>query len=279
MGLAIAAFALFSVSDALIKHLATIYSLPQMVFFNVLFALIPILILAWRRGGLRGLRTRRPVAQVLRGLCGISISLGAFYAFTRMSMADVYVILFAAPLVIAALSAVFFNERLDRAGWAAVLTGFAGVLLMLHPQGQGFNEGALAALAAAAAFAGSALIIRHWGREEEPASFPFYGCLTGLALMGSCLPWVYIPPPFPDLALMALAGVVAGTGLCCLLNAFRLAPPPLVAPFQYTQMVWGVLLGWLFFGDRPDWDLAAGSVVVIGSGLFLLLRERRRAAA
>lgn len=276
IGLALAGFALFSANDAAIKHLAATYSLPQMVFFNALFAMIPIGLLAWRRGGWRGLATRRPAVQLTRGVVGMSIGLSAFYAFTRMPMADAYAIIFAAPLIIAALSALFFNEKLDRPGWGAVVAGFVGVLMMLRPEGGDFNEGAFAALWAAVAFALSGLIVRNWGRDEPPASFPFYGCLVGMATMGMILPWHWTTPSAPDMALIAACGVVAGAGLCCMLNAFRLAPAPVVAPFQYTQMLWGLLFGVLFFGDRPDAGLLAGAAVVIGSGLYLLRREGRR---
>lgn len=276
IGLALAGFALFSVNDAMIKHLAATYSVPQMVFFNALFAMIPIGLLAWRRGGRRGVATKRPLAQLVRGFVGMSIGLSAFYAFTRMSMADVYAIIFAAPLIIAALSALFFKEKLDGPGWGAVVAGFVGVLMMLRPEGDNFNEGAFAALWAAVAFALSGLIVRHWGRDEPPASFPFYGCVVGVAAMGPLLPWHWRMPTPADLALIAGCGVVAGTGLCCMLNAFRLAPPPVVAPFQYTQMLWGVLFGALFFGDLPDISLLAGAAVVIAAGLFVLRREGRR---
>jgi drug/metabolite transporter (DMT)-like permease len=276
IGLAVAAFALFSVNDALIKHLAARYPLPQMVFFNALFALIPIVAFGLWRSGRQGLATRRPVVQVFRGFLGLSIAFGAFFAFTRMALADVYAILFAAPLIIAALSALFFKEKLDAPGWGAIVVGFGGVLMMLHPSGDSFNEGAFAALWASVAFSLSALIVRHWGRGEPPASFPFYGCLVGAAVMGVFLPWWWTPPQPADFALIAGCGVVAGCGLCCMLNAFRLAPPPVIAPFQYTQMLWGVLFGAVFFGDFPDADLLFGAGVVAAAGLFVLHRERRR---
>ncbi len=195
-------------------------------------------------------------------------------------MADVYAILFAAPLIIAVLSALFFNEHLDRGRWIAVLIGFAGVVVMLRPTGEGLaNIGVLGAVVGAFSYSLSGLIIRNYGRHESAAAFPFYGNLVILSVMAPILPFVWTPPTLADFALMACSGLVGGTALICLLNAFRLAPAPVVAPFQYTQIVWGVLIGYTAFGDLPDGTLIVGAAVVIGSGLYLLDRERRRIRA
>lgn len=276
VGLAVAGFALFSVGDAFVKHLSAGYPVPQLFFFNALFALIPILVLARRDGGRRQLATRRPLVQLIRGVLGMTVGLGAFHAFSHLPMADVYAILFAAPLLTAGVSALFFGEKLDGAGWLAVLAGFGGVLITLRPSGDSYDTDALAALIAAAAFTGSGLVIRHWGREETPASFPFYGCLLGVVTMGAVLPFVFVPPTFQDLVLFLVGGLCAGSGLCCMLNAFRLAPAPLVAPYHYSQMIWGVIAGLLVFGDEPTPAMALGSAIIIACGLYLLLRERRR---
>lgn len=273
IGLVLVGFFFFSVADALMKHLSGTYPLPQTVFFNALFGLVPILVLAAVRGGARALATRRPLVQALRGLLGLATGYGAFFAFSRMPMADVYAILFSAPILVSALSAVVFGERVGRARWLAILTGFAGVLVMLRPDGVVIDMGALGALGSAVCFALSALLVRHWGRTETAASFPFYGNLLALVLLGPMLPVVHVAPGAGDFALMAATGLSAGVALICVISAFRIAPSPVVAPFQYSQIVWGVLFGVVVFGDRPDAVLLAGAAVVIGSGIFLLRRD------
>jgi drug/metabolite transporter (DMT)-like permease len=135
------------------------------------------------------------------------------------------------------------------------------------------NIGAVGAVACALCYATSALVIRHWGRTETSLSFPFYANLLALVVLGALLPAVYVPPTGIDLAVTAAGGILSGLALTCLLTAFRIAPSPVVAPFQYTQMLWGVLYGLLLFGDAPGWHLAAGGSVVVGSGLYLLRRE------
>lgn len=277
IGLILVGFALFSVTDALMKHLTGSFPLPQTVFFLALFSLVPIVGLALAQGGLRTLGTRRPGVQLLRGVLGMTAGYTAFFAYSRMPIADAYAILFSSPLIIAALSAVVFREKVDARRWAAIIIGFGGVLIMLRPTEAVANVGAFGALASALCFSLSAIVVRHWGRSETAPSFPFYGNAMGLLVLAPVLPFVYVEPTMGDVVLMALCGISAGTALTCLLTAFRIAPGPVVAPFQYTQMLWGVLFGWLVFGDRPGPQLLAGAGIVIVSGLYLLHREARAA--
>jgi len=269
------AFALFSVTDALMKHVARTYPLFEAFFFNALFALVPIVGFALMRGGLRTLATRRPLVHLVRSCFGVGAGLGAFYAYTRMPIADVYAILFTSPLIITALSRVFLGERVAAAQWAAILVGFSGVLAMLRPGGGMLDPGALGAMASAFCFAVSGLIVRRYGRSETAASYPFYGNLLSASVLLPLMAPVFVMPDAAGFALMAACGLCAGTALLCLLGAFRIAPAAVVAPFQYTQILWGVLYGALFFGDWPGPALWAGAAVVIGSGLYLLRREAR----
>ncbi len=280
IGLALAGFGLFSASDAVMKVMAGGYPLPQTVFFNSLFALLPIVGFALWSGGLNRLGTRRPGLHLLRSALGLTTGYAGYFAFARMPMADVYAILFTAPLVITLLSALLFGERVDGRRWAAVLIGFAGVLVMNRPSADGLlNVGALGAMLCALSYAASALIIRHKGQTEHPLTFPFYVNLLTLPVMGGLLPGAYVPMAASDLAVMALGGVLSGVALTCLLTAFRNAPSPVIAPFQYSQILWGVLFGVVLFGDWPEPKLAVGLLLVVGSGLYLLRREARDAAA
>ncbi|MGQ9370958.1 DMT family transporter [Azospirillum sp. A39] len=275
IALAVAGFALFSTGDALIKHLSAGYPLVEVVFFNTLFSLPPIAAVALAWGGRPMLATRRPAIQALRGVCGLAAGYGAFYGFSRMPMADVYAILFSSPLIIAAASGLWLGERIDGRRWAAVVVGFAGVLIMLRPGAGLVDVGAAGALVGALGYSASALVVRRFGPQETPFSFPFYGNVLVAGVLAAFQPFVFVPPAAGDLALMALAGLCGGMALTCTLAAFRIAPAPVVAPFQYTQMIWGVTFGVLVFGDLPDPWLAAGGGLVVASGLYLLQRERR----
>lgn len=274
IALIVTAFALFSVVDSLMKHLTATYPLVQAVFFNAVFSLIPIVGFALAHGGPRMLATRRPGVQALRGIVGAMAGLGAFFAFSRMPMADVYAILFASPLVITALAGPMLGEHVGPRRWAAVLVGFAGVLFMLRPSGT-MNAGALGAVVSAVCFALSALIVRRQGMAESAPSWPFYGNMLVMSLLLPVQPFVWVTPSPADLPFLIGTGLVAGTALLCLMAAFRMAPGPVVAPFQYTQMLWGVLYGALIFGDAPDPSMALGAGIVILSGLYILRRETR----
>ncbi|WP_051340199.1 DMT family transporter [Azospirillum halopraeferens] len=277
IGLAVAGFALFSAADGLIKHLSTRYPLVEVVFFNALFSLVFIAAAAMIWGGPAMLTTRRPGIHLLRGLFGLAAGYGAFFGFSHMPMADVYAILFSSPLIIAALAGVLLGERVDARRWVAVLVGFAGVLVMLRPGSGAVNVGVLGAMVGALGYSASALVVRRYGAGETPFSFPFFGNCVVTAVLALFQPFIFVPPAPGDLALMALAGLFGGMALICTLGAFRIAPAPVVAPFQYTQMVWGVLLGVLVFGDLPSPWLAVGGGLVVASGLYLLQRERRAA--
>lgn len=272
------AFALFSVTDTLMKVLSAGYPLMQTVFTNALFSLVPVVALALAMGGPAQLATRRPGVQLLRAVLGIGAGYGAFYAYTRMPIADAYAILFSSPLIITALSGPLLGERVDARRWAAVLVGFTGVLIMLRPTDDIVNPGALGALVSALCFSLSGILVRRIGRSETAFSYPFYGNLLGVVLLLPVQPFVFVTPAPGDFGLMALGGLCGGGALLCLLAAFRMAPAPVVAPFQYTQMLWGVLSGALVFGDAPSPWLALGGGIVIASGLYILRCERRQAA-
>lgn len=273
--LIVTGFALFSVSDALLKHLAGGYHLLQPVFFNALFSLVPIVAFALLQGGPRMLATKRPGVQALRGLCGVAAAFGAFFGFQYMPMADVYAILFTSPLIITALSGPVLGERVDARRWAAVVVGFVGVVVMLRPGEAPLNVGILGAVVGALGYSLSGMIVRRYGTSETAASYPFYGNLIGTLLVLPAQPFIFVMPTPFDFALMVACGVIAGLALLCMLGAFRIAPAPVVAPFQYTQMLWGVLLGMLIFGDMPSPWLAVGGGIVVASGIYLLRREAK----
>lgn len=276
--LALAGFALFPITDTLMKFLTRGYPLVETMFFNALFSVVTIGAYGLLTAGPAGLATRRPGLQLLRGLAGLGAGGGAFFAFTQMPLADVYAILFASPLIITALAGMLLGEPVGPKRWTAVAVGFMGVLLMLRPSGGGLMDiGAIAALASAVSYSLSGLIVRRWGRGETAAAFPFYGNLLVMALTGCVLPFVFVLPSPADLGLMALCGVCGGLALLCLLGAFRIAPVPVVAPFQYMEILWGLLYGALIFGDRPEGGIVLGAAVVILSGLYLIRLDAVRA--
>jgi drug/metabolite transporter (DMT)-like permease len=276
IGLAATAFALFTVMDTLVKWLSQGWPIPQIIIGNVSFGLVPVLIWCAATGRWHQLRTRRPLIHMARGAIGSLGALGAFYGYSRMALADAYAINFTAPLIITALSVPLLGETVGWRRWTAVAVGFAGVLVMLRPGAGMLDPGALGLMIGAFAYALSMVIIRRFGSTESGLSFTVWGFCTQILLLAPTLPFLFVPPALGDLALMALSGTLGGTALLLQVTAFRTTPSAVVAPFQYTQLIWGTLTGWLVWGDLPTGYTVAGAGIVIGSGLYILHREAKR---
>ena len=277
IGLALLAFALFSSMDATIKWLSAGYPVHQMLFFNAAFALVPVAFMTWRAGGLSDLRTGRLGLHLLRGACGMIAAFSAFTAYSLMPLADAYAILFATPLLITVLSVPLLGETVRWRRWSAVLVGFVGVLVMLQPGSGSLDFAAGAAMLAASASALSVVLVRKLAATETTASIAFYTNATAALVTAWLLPFGFVMPSLADLALMATAGLAGGSAVMLLIAGYRRAQAAVVAPFQYSQMLWGVLLGFLVWGDVPAQAVVLGATIVVASGLYILYREVVRA--
>jgi drug/metabolite transporter (DMT)-like permease len=273
IGLGALAFGLFSLMDALVKWLSAGYPVPQILVCNALFALVPVGAMVVRRGGLPQLRTRRLGLHLVRGLLGTTGGFLAFFAFSRLPLADAYAIIFATPLLITALSVPILGEAVGWRRWSAVLVGFVGVLVMLRPGMAPISLGSLAALGAACASACAILLVRKLSVTETTTSIAFYSNVTAVVLTGIAFSPTFVVPRLLDLTLMAASGLIGGTALLVLIAAYRRSPAALVAPFQYSQMLWAILLGALVWSDFPEPLMLLGTSIVAASGLFILYRE------
>ncbi len=273
IGFGVLAFLLFSSMDMMVKLLSAGYPIQQMLFFNALFSLLPIGFAVWRAGGLAQLRTRRPVTHFLRGCFGMVASFAAMTGFSMMPMADVYAILFATPLLVTALSVPLLGEQVGWRRWSAILAGFTGVMIMLQPGSGAVGIGTIAALVAALSASFSVILVRKLSATESTASIALYSNLLIILVMGGWLLFDYRPMPLADIALAGAAGIAGGAALLSLIGAYRRAAAAIVAPFQYSQMIWGVVLGFLVFGDLPASGVMLGSGIVVASGLYIIHRE------
>ncbi len=274
--LALGAFALFSVHDVIIKTLGESYSPVQIVFFSVLLGL-PLAMLILMRDPTDGnLLPRRPGWTALRTTAAVTTALCVFYAFSVLPLTQTYAILFATPLLITILSVPLLGERVGWRRGVAVLVGLGGVLLVLQPgQGEGLTLGHLAAFVGAFASALASIIIRKIGSEERNVVLLVYPMMANLALMGMVLPFVYQPMPLTHFGALALMAALALVASLCVIAAYKRAPAFQIAPMQYSQILWAVVFGALFFGEGVDLVTIAGAVVIIASGIYILLREEK----
>lgn len=274
IGLAAAAFAVFTVMDCTVKALSGRYHVLQIVWLQAAAALAVMVAYASRRGGPARLRTRRLHLHVLRGcLALVSITL-VFASYAVLPLADVYAVLFTIPLMVAALGAVLLGERISPARLLAIALGFSGVMVTLAPTGDGLAGWlALLPLAGAVVSAFGHILVRHMQRTETTESFGIYGNLVILLAASPAMPFLYVTPTLGDLLLALLGGTLCAIGSVLLVQAYRAAPVAVVAPLQYSQMPYAVLAGVLLFGDLPQPTVIAGAAIVAASGVFLLVAE------
>ena len=278
------AFCLSSM-DAIAKWLGQSYPLTQIVFFRTLFALPPVFLLAQMSGGLHTLRTRRPWLHLSRGVL-MGLGVYAFFAGLRhMPLANAWAVAFTAPLIMTALSPVMLKESVGWRRWAAVLTGFAGVLVVVRPGLGAFNPAALYIVVTAVSYALNFLLARKYAEEDGTAANVLYITLVPLVASAAVLPGQWTPPAAGlDWLLFALTGTMGGLAMIFLTQAFRVAPAPVVAPFDYSAMIWAVLWGWVVWHDWPDLATWGGALMIVAAGIYVghreavLARRQRRAA-
>jgi S-adenosylmethionine uptake transporter len=199
----------------------------------------------------------------------------AFYAFSVLPLAEVYSLLFAFPLFVTVLSIPILGEVVRFQRWAAVGVGLIGVLIVLRPGATDITLGHMAALTAAFCSALGSVLVRKIGNEERSAVLILYPMLLAIVVMSLMQPAVYQPPSLLHLAMMALVGVFSVIAQHLIILAYRAAPAGVVAPSQYSQIIWATLFGMIFFGEHPDGWVAVGASVIIASGIFVVWRESR----
>ncbi|MBN8998689.1 MAG: DMT family transporter [Rhizobiales bacterium] len=277
-GLAIALLAnlTFATSDAIVKTLTVNYSVFQIIVTQALFALVPIGVMLARSGGAHTMRVRHPWLVLLRGLTAGTGTVFGFYSFSMLPLAETYSIFFSTPIMVTLLSIPILGERVGIHRWTAVVIGLIGVLIMVRPGFETLHLGHAAALMGAIIGAFTVLLMRRIAREEQH-SVMVMAVVLGLIVVG--LPGAIVTfrmPSLQDLTLFACGGLLMGSAQFLVVRALTLAPASLVAPMQYSMMLWAILYGYLLFGTRVDPLMIAGATVVIGSGVYIMQRERRR---
>ncbi|MTH97803.1 DMT family transporter [Roseibium sp. RKSG952] len=276
LGYAFLGFALFAAHDAMIKALGEQYSVFQIIFFAMLFAFIPMALIMLTDKSEANFRPRHPFLVLFRSALNILAMSSAFYAFTTLPLAEVYSLLFSTPLLITIFSVPLLGEVVRAQRWIAVFAGLVGVVIVLRPGVTDFTLGHAAALIAALASGLAAILVRKIGSQERSAVLILYPMLLSMVLMGAALPAVYKPVALEDLALMAVVGVLSVLAQICVIGGYRSAPAAVVAPSQYSQIIWAAIYGALFFTEEPDVYVGLGSAIIIASGIFVVWRESRK---
>ena len=266
----------FSCLDATGKYLVEFMDSLQVVWARYTSAFLLALMLYNPVSHPGILRTTRPVLQLTRSaLLLVSTALN-FIAIRYLQLDEALSILFSTPFIVAALAGPLLGEWIGWRRWLAILVGFSGVLLVTRPGAGGIHPAAILTFGSALCYALYVIATRVLSRHDSTETTLFYSNLVGAVAMLPVLPFVWsMPQSWFIVFLMILLGGFGSFGHYLLIAGHRLAPASVLAPFIYTQIVWTTALGFLVFGDIPNRWTIAGAVIVIGSGLYLLYRERR----
>jgi drug/metabolite transporter (DMT)-like permease len=275
--LIVAALLCFTLIDAIIKVLTQRYPVPLLVFARWGVQVVALLLWLVPAMGTRLFRSRELPLQLARGVLLLGASLCFFNALKFLPLAEVTALTYLSPMLVALLSAVFLRERLTALRVAMIAAGLLGMLLIVRPGGEIFHGAALLALAAAGFNAAFQILTRKLAAEDARVTL-VYPAIVGTVLMSFAAPWTGIEQPIPwvDVALIVVAGLVGTFGHFLFILAFQRAPASGLTPFTYVQLVWATVVGWAIFGRLPDAFSLAGMLVIAGSGLAVVLHERRR---
>ena len=270
---ALLAFGIYATHDVVVKTLGAHYSPVQIIFFSVLlgFPLVTLMLMSDRTDG--NLRPRHPWWTAVRTVSVVITGVSAFYAFSVLPLAQTYAILFATPLLITLLAIPVLGEKVGIRRGLAVMVGLAGVLIVLRPGQANLQLGHLAGLTAAVFASLGAVIVRKIGQDERSVVLVLYPMVANFLVLGLALPFVYHPMPAIHLGMLGIIASFAFVATLLTISAYRTAEAIVVAPMQYSQIIWASFYGAIFFGERPDVYTVIGAAVIIASGIYIVLRE------
>lgn len=265
-----------TMSDAATKWLTASLPIGEILFVRALVVSIAILLIVWRSGSFAGLRIDRFRNIGTRSVLAVGSTFLIVASLARLPLSEVIAILFVGPLFIAVLATPLLGERVGVHRWFAVLIGFIGMLIMVRPGTAGFQFAALLPVVAAMVAATRDIVTRRISVAETSIAILFYSMIA-LTLVGlATAPFGWQPMDGGELAIVILAGLLFGLGHYFVIEGYRYAEASVVSPYRYTNLIWAALLGFILWGEIPSVWVLAGTPLVVGSGLYILLHERSR---
>lgn len=270
------ACALFPIMNGIVKLLAVTYEPQQIVWFRIVSHLVLVAAVFTPRMGLGLLRTRRIGTQFVSSVMMLLSTLFFFSAVKYVPVAEAISITFVAPLAVVLLAWPLLGERITLFRLAAVIVGFSGVLIVIRPGSAVFQWASVLLLGSAMCYAIYQILIRRLAGIDQPATSIFYSVLLGAILMSLWLPFVWkAPVAWADWALLCSLGLFGALGHYCVAKAMTYASANFVAPFNYTQMIGSVIVGYLMFAEVPDFYTWLGTAVIVGAGLMVGWQVRK----
>jgi drug/metabolite transporter (DMT)-like permease len=269
--------ACFATMSACLKYAsADGVSAIEMLFYRSLFGMPVVLIWLTLGPGIGAIRTRRPGAHLIRSLIGLTGILTYFNALILLPLADAATIGFTAPILATILSALVLREKVGIHRWGAVLLGFIGVAIVVRPGGDALSHtGIMFALLSALGTAGVAITIRQIGGTEHPGAIVFWFFFVCAIVSGIGMIFYGHAHGGMTTIILIIAAIFGASAQLLMTMSLRVAPISVVAPFDYTQIIWASLLGWVVWASVPTMNTLAGAALISASGLYTALRERR----
>lgn len=284
------AMILLPTMDAIAKYMASFEGMSpgQVTFYRFFFQLVCMLPLLATAAGRSAFSAKRPWMNLLRGALHGAASLLFFAAVKYMPLADVFAIYFVEPFMLTALSALFLGDKVGWRRWLAIVIGFGGAMIVIQPSFAIFGLKALLPVACAFLYALYLFMNRAVGEADSPLTMQIMAGLGGTVFMaaalfaGSSAGIADFEPSLPTsalgLVLLLILGSISGYAHMLVVRAFRLAPLSLLAPFQYFEIISATVLGYAIFGDFPNLSKWIGIAIIVGSGLFIIWRERMQSS-
>lgn len=269
----LATISLLSVSDAAAKWLVPHYPAVQIVFLRALLGVGPALALVVWEQGCRGLATSYLFAHTVRSVLMLVSWLLFIIALRSISLANAYTLVFGAPLFMTLFGRIFLGERVSHSRWVAVIGGFVGVLIVLSPASLGFSLAAFIALLAAVVWAVTSLVARRLSQHEPSTRILFYYMAISAVATLPFAAGSWTPIALGHVPLFLLTGLIGVAAHWLLAQAFRYGEVSLIAPFEYTGLVWAMALGYWLWGDVPSSGVLAGGALIIASGIYMVRHE------
>ncbi len=282
VALKLSALVLFTVMSALVKALSDDFPPGEMVFFRSLFA-IPVIIawLSWRGELTQGFIVKKPMGHFWRGVLGTSAMGLTFTGLSLLPLPEVTAIGYATPIFTLILAAIMLGERIRMIRIGAVALGLVGVLIMIWPRlGSGTAEtaamiGALCVLAATVARAFVQIHIRQLVQVDHPAAIVFYFSLTATLLSSLSVFWGWVVPSWEQAALLVTMGLIGGVAQILVTSSYKFGQASMLAPYDYTTMLFAILIGYIWFDELPTLVMLGGAALVIAGNVVVILRERQ----
>ena len=273
--LSLAAFAIYSFNDVIVKYLGSnaSYHPFQTIFFSGLmaFPLMTLVMMGDKNDG--NLRPKMPFWTVTRSVLTVANGLTGFYAFSVLPLSEAYPIFFAMPMLVTLIAIPMLGEKIGLHRGLAIVVGLIGVIIVVRPGSASFGLGHIAALTAATLGAMNSVLVRKTGHAERSAVIMLYPMIANFLVAGAALPFVYKPMPITHLGLVAAMAVLGIAASMLAIMAYRRAAAVIVAPMQYSQIIWATIFGSVFFDETHDLVTALGTAVIIASGIYIVLRE------